>query len=124
MCNWSFLINQRNKIEFRNLFNQSGLNQTVIRDGINKKGGSSSDAWLSVQDRALYYQQRGIYSGQLGGEHDFANNKTSIDWTTGLSYIYRNEPSYRRGGYQHRYGTNDQPLVVIPGNATDNDHYL
>lgn len=122
LTNWSFVFNSRNKIEFRNLFNQSGLNQTVVREGINKKGGSSPSSWLAVKDRALYYQERGIYSGQLGGTHDLTNNKTSIDWTTGLSYIYRNEPAYRRGGYQRNYAaTSDPYLVVIPGNATDND---
>lgn len=121
LWNWNFLINSSNKIEFRNLFNQTGLNQTVVREGTNKKGGSSPDAWLSVRDRALYYQERGIYSGQLSGTHDLTNNRTTIDWTTGYSYIYRNEPSYRRGGSQARYGTDDPQLVVIPGNATDND---
>ncbi|WP_018341373.1 TonB-dependent receptor [Cytophaga aurantiaca] len=121
LTNWSFIINSRNKIEFRNLFNQTGLNQTVLRDGINKKAGSSPASWFAVKDRALYYQERGIYSGQLGGTHDLANNKTSIEWTTGYSYIYRNEPSYRRGGSQAKYGTTDLQLVVIPGNATDND---
>lgn len=121
LSNFSFVLNSRNKIEFRNLFNQTGLNQTVVREGTNKKAGSSPGSWFSVQDRAMYYQERGIYSGQLGGTHDLTNNKTSIDWTTGYSYIYRNEPSYRRGGSQAAYGTNNPQLVVIPGNATDND---
>lgn len=121
LSNWSLVLNARNKIEFRNLFNQTGLNQTVLRQGVNKKAGSSPSSWFEVNDRALYYQERGIYSGQLGGTHDLVNNKTSFDWTTGYSYIYRNEPSYRRGGSQARYGTGDPQLVVIPGNATDND---
>ncbi|WP_299251946.1 TonB-dependent receptor [uncultured Cytophaga sp.] len=121
LSNWSVVMNTRNKIEFRNLFNQTGLNQTVLREGINKKAGSSPSSWLAVEDRALYYQERGIYSGQLGGTHDLANNKTSFEWTTGLSYIYRNEPSYRRGGSQATYGSGDPQVVVIPGNATDND---
>jgi TonB-dependent receptor len=121
LCNWGLIINARNTIEFKNLFNQTGLNQTVLREGINKKAGSSPASWFSVYDRALYYQQRGIYSGQLSGNHNLKNNKTAVEWTTGYSYIYRNEPSYRRGGTQATYGTTDAQLVVIPGNATDND---
>nr|MCU0417073.1 TonB-dependent receptor [Cytophagaceae bacterium] len=44
-----------------------------------------------------------------------------IDWATGLSYIYRNEPDFRRGGYQRLNDGISNYQVVIPPQATDNN---
>jgi outer membrane receptor protein involved in Fe transport len=121
LCNWQASINERNKIEFRNMFNQSGQNETLERTGLNKKTGSNPVSWFDIKDRSLYYQERGIYSGQLTGEHKLKNKTTMLDWASGLSHIYRNEPDFRRGGYQRVNDGMSDYRVVIPPQASDNN---
>jgi TonB-dependent receptor len=111
--NNAFIINGRNKIEFKNMFNQNGITKTTVRDGFDYADNTE------IIDRALYYQQRSIYSGQLSGSHELANDKTEFDWSLGYSAIKRNEPDFRRGGYQRAMGSNDAFKVVVPSQATD-----
>ncbi|MBK9320278.1 MAG: hypothetical protein IPM91_16760 [Bacteroidetes bacterium] len=64
LSNFSLLINPRNKIEFRNLYNQSGSNGTTIRTGYNIEEGND------VRNYAFRYFERKVYSGQISGSHD------------------------------------------------------
>lgn len=121
ISNFNFHLNDRNTISFKNLYNQSGLAETNVREGLNKKGGSSPNAWLEVQDRSLYYQERGIFTSQIEGDHALKNKKTTLNWATGYSYVFRNEPDWKRAGYQRTNLSNDTFRVVIPPQATDND---
>ncbi|UOQ65882.1 TonB-dependent receptor domain-containing protein [Hymenobacter volaticus] len=46
---------------------------------------------------ALHYQSRTIYSGQLSGTHDIGSALAStVTWTGGYNYVFRDEPDYRR----------------------------
>jgi hypothetical protein len=90
LSNFSLLINPRNKIEFRNLYNQSGSNGTTIRTGYNIEEGND------VRNYAFRYFERKVYSGQISGSHDFNQEKTSFTWTGGYSVTHTNEPDYRR----------------------------
>lgn len=90
MSNFSFLFNPRHKLEFRNLFNQSGSNGTTIRTGYNLEEGND------VRNFAFRYFERQIYSGQLSGSHDFNQEHTRLTWTAGYSFTHTNEPDYRR----------------------------
>lgn len=92
ISNWSFVLNDRHKIEFKNLANLLGENQTVIRNG--------QDLFLN-EDRlyrnyAYHYLSRLIYTGQLQGTHKFAGNSLTFEWTGGYNYLNRDEPDYRR----------------------------
>lgn len=113
--NWALVLNSKNRIEFKNMFNENGLSNTTERTGAELYQN------LEIKDRALYYQQRGIYSGQLSGTHELKNEKTTFNWTLGYSNIRRVEPNYRRGGYARTLGSNDQFKVIIPSQATDQD---
>ena len=90
LSNFSLLLNPRNKIEFRNLYNQTGSNSTTIRTGYNIEEGND------VRNYAFRYFERNVYSGQLSGSHDLNQEKTKINWTTGYSKTHTNEPDYRR----------------------------
>lgn len=90
LSNFSFILNPHNKIEFRNLFNQSGSNATTVRTGFNIEEGNE------VRNYAFRYFERLMYSGQLSGSHDFNQEKTNFNWTTGYSFTNTNEPDYRR----------------------------
>jgi len=111
--NFALILNSRNKLEFKNMFNQNGFTETSVRSGADLADNSE------ILDRALYYQQRSLYSGQFSGTHDLKNDKTNVNWTLGYSTIARTEPNYRRGGYQRNLGSNDAFKVVVPSQATD-----
>ncbi len=87
--NWSFNF-LNHKIEFKNIFNQSGLNQTTLRDGKNFEEGELR------KEYSYYYMNRSIYTGQLCGEHKLFQDKTKIDWTLAYSKAKKEEPDWRR----------------------------
>ncbi|GAB3531128.1 TonB-dependent receptor [Pontibacter brevis] len=91
ISNWSARINNNNKIEFRNLFNQLGSNEVLEREGVDYTNGAQRQ-----QNYSLRYESRSIYSGQLQGTHDFNDNRSTVTWTGGYNYTNRNEPDYRR----------------------------
>lgn len=90
LSNFSFTINPSNKIEFRNLYNQTGSNATTIRTGYNLEEGNE------VRNYAFRYFERSMYSGQLSGTHTMNLGRTDLNWTLGYSNTHTNEPDYRR----------------------------
>jgi hypothetical protein len=65
MSNWALIINPANKIEFRNLFNQLGSKETVLRNGYNNNN-------IELKNYSMTYEQKSIYSGQLSGTHELS----------------------------------------------------
>lgn len=115
LSNWIFEFNKRNKIEFKNMFNQLGEHETIIRNGIsyNQRAGDS------LRNFSLGYTSRSIYSGQLSGNHEFQNNKTSYHWVAGFSYFGSKTPDLRRYRTYKKIGSeNDYKLIVPPGATT------
>lgn len=90
--NWRFDLNERNKLEFKNLFVQLGEHETTIRTGDDKIQNPNYDR----TNYAFHYLSRSIYSGQLTGNHKLGNGSSEIGWLLGLNYVKRNEPDYRR----------------------------
>ncbi len=112
--NWSVRLNNTNKIEFQNLFNQLGASEVISRTGTDFSNGATG---LDIQSTSLRYESRGIYSGQLQGTHDFNDYRTQLTWTTGYSHTSRNEPDFRRARYQRDAGSNDNFRLVAPFGA-------
>ncbi|NOU18575.1 MAG: TonB-dependent receptor [Bacteroidales bacterium] len=83
---WALYINRNNKIEFRNLFNQSSFTRTTLRDGYDYY---SSIAIRSYEHR---FMSRSTYSGQLSGEHTSIEGISKLDWNVGYAYANRLEP--------------------------------
>ncbi|HMP99281.1 MAG TPA: carboxypeptidase-like regulatory domain-containing protein [Cyclobacteriaceae bacterium] len=92
ISNWAVSLNKNNKIEFKNLVNILGENQTILREGI--------DFFVNVdrdyQNYSYHYLSRFIYSGQLQGTHLLPESGIKIDWVGGYNYVNRNEPDFRR----------------------------
>ena len=88
--NYQVRLNDHNRIEFRNFFNQYGTDEVVnrrLRDIDNE---------IERNDYVLHYQSRSIYSGQLGGSHEVgAARNTAVTWAAGYNYVSRDEPDYR-----------------------------
>ena len=92
MHNWLFTLNDRNRIEFKNLFVQLGQNENTVRSGndfIQRPNDNSVNY-------AYHYLSRTIYSGQLDGTHTLGDGSSKLNWVVGVNYIKRNEPDYRR----------------------------
>ncbi len=87
MSNWALILNPNNKLEFRNLFNQIGIKETVFRNGYNEN--------VDLNNASFRYEQRSIYSGQFSGTHELSA-VSKLKWVTGLGYTFRTEPDYRR----------------------------
>ncbi|UOR06356.1 TonB-dependent receptor [Hymenobacter aerilatus] len=124
--NFWLRLNARNTLEFKNLFNQLGTSETVVREGANNP--SSTDE-RSYSQR---FESRSIYSGQLVGQHELANYRTKIGWASGFSYTLRKEPDWRRVRYTRplaNAGSSEQSVpysVAIPVNPvlTDAGRYF
>lgn len=86
-CSFNFI---NHKIEFKNFFNQIGMNQSVLRDGKNFEEGELR------KEYSYYYMNRSIYTGQLNGEHKLFEDKTTVDWTLAYSKAKKEEPDWRR----------------------------
>ncbi len=89
MLNLTYMINNRHRVEFRNIVNQLGRNRHTKRDGYQYISG------LYEQEKQEYvYSSRMAYSGQLAGIHDLTA-VDNLNWTIGYSYANRNQPDRR-----------------------------
>jgi len=104
--NWLFRLDEKNKIEFKNMFNQVGETETTERNGFNFERRSDD-----LRNYSYRYISRTIYSAQLVGEHELAN-ESKANWVLGGNYIARNEPDYRRVRTYKRRGTNDDYQLI------------
>jgi TonB-dependent receptor len=103
----------QHSIELKNLLNQLGDNETILR------GGPSFENGEERKEYSYRYSQRLIYTGQLSGEHSFNNDKTKVDWTLAYSTARRNEPDWRRARYSKAFGSADSDpfFLYIPNQA-------
>ncbi len=90
MHNWSFKINNRNRIEFKNILNILGRNRLTERTGI-----KDISSMYYLEETEMLYSSRLTYSGQLSGIHTFDTPTTKLDWNVGYSYANRSEPDRR-----------------------------
>ena len=88
--NWAFSIGPNHSFEFKNFFNQISQSQYVFRSGNHFEFGYYANS------HAFYQLYRGIYLGQLTGNHKFNEQRTTLDWAVGYGHSFRDEPDYRR----------------------------
>lgn len=108
--NLSFRFSKNFKIEFRNLFNQFGIQQNTLRT-------SNLSTEENQQAYALSYQSRTTYSGQLTGDLSSDNERTKYNWSLGYSYIDRSTPDLRRIKYTKQQSDSVYSAQVPPGTA-------
>ncbi len=100
MTNWSLIINPKNKIEFRNIFNQLATKETVIRSGFLFENA------LELANQSFRYEQKSILSSQLNGTHELSS-RTRLKWIGGFGYTKRTEPDFRRFTSSRAQGSED-----------------
>jgi hypothetical protein len=113
MNNWSFLLSDRSKIEFRNLLNQAGYTRTTMRTG---------REWYNdgrkIQSEELRYMSRTIYTGQLAGDFDLnPDGKINVNWILGYSYSGKNEPDTKRYRYIQSQQDTSTFMLLFSDNA-------
>jgi outer membrane receptor protein involved in Fe transport len=106
MHNWSLMLNNANRIEFKNLFNLLGRNRLTERTGVSLNSGEYSQRQIE-----MLYSSRLTYTGQFSGTHDL-RNKGTLTWDAGYSYANRNEPDRRRVEYWGALGEADLPVDI------------
>jgi len=120
--NWRFSLNPRTTIEFRNLFNQIGDHETVLREG--KVPIQRSELFRNY---GFHYMSRSIYSGQIQGTHKLNDeNSSSLTWLVGGNYLNRNEPDFRRFRTIQATATGGPFLNVLPPGSSlfDNSRFF
>ncbi|MHB1179308.1 MAG: TonB-dependent receptor [Daejeonella sp.] len=109
--NWAFNLNDRHTFEFKNLYNQLSTSQYINRTGRNLEAAYSPDSYSSSN---LY---RGVYSGQITGNHKFNSERTKADWVIGYGQSYRDQPDYKRYRSDINETTGERTLYVPTGAA-------
>lgn len=91
MNNWSFILDSRNRFEFRNLFSQIGKNRFTERYGTSTVSGEYYE-----NQTEMLYSSRLSYVGQLAGLHTLDEDMTqTLNWTVDYSYANKMEPDRR-----------------------------
>lgn len=90
LVNLTFLSNDKNRFEFRNIFNQLGQDRYTFRLGTDYTSGREKK-----QEKQEYlYSSRTTYTGQFAGNHEFSTIN-NLDWNIGFSYANKNQPDRR-----------------------------
>ena len=91
MNNWSFILDSKNRFEFRNLFSQIGKNRFTERYGTSTVSGEYYE-----NQTEMLYSSRLSYVGQLAGLHTLDEDMTqTLNWTVDYSYANKMEPDRR-----------------------------
>lgn len=120
LSNWFFRLNDKNRIKFKNLFNQISTNQTILRKGSNflQRGDDIFNNYL------FGYKARTIYIGQLEGDHKL-NIKHELNWVAGYSNLIESEPDLRRFRTVQTSGVGGVRIIDPPSsNLFDTGRYF
>lgn len=86
MHNWAYQNATGTKLEFKNLLNIAGFQNTSNTEGWNNYRVSNFRYYSSM------YSSRTTYSGQLSGKHTLGDDNHTIDWNAGFAYANNIEP--------------------------------
>lgn len=110
MHNWAYQTTNGTRIEFKNIFNQMGVDKSAITEGWNN----------NRQGNFIYYSNqysaRTTYSGQISGNHKLQNSDDrKLDWNLGYAYANRIEPDRQnRSMKQNATGVYEYALPDVP----------
>lgn len=116
--NFSFKINNNNKIGFRNILSINSDDRVIIRNGTPDLNG---DPDFKSANTALWYTSNLIYSGQVSGDHNFSKAKIKLNWLAGLGKVDRKIPDLRQMAYGLSSGA-DKPTAALPSATVSNDN--
>jgi hypothetical protein len=109
--NWSFRLGKKTLIEFKNMANFTANSQYTFRQGQHYEFN------YFPANHGFNQVFRGLYSGQLIGRHDVADDAGQVNWIAGFGNTYRKQPDYKRYRAERDPEDNSVQLFVPVGNA-------
>lgn len=105
----SYKLGEFNKLSIKNNYNRSAEDKVYIMSGY------KADDDENIKSYQTEWEQRGMYSGQISGEHQLPELfNTKIDWMTNFSQAKTEQPDRK----ELVYGVSpysDQPMTAKPG---------
>lgn len=101
------------KIEFKNLYNQSGKSSITLRHQV------PDSAFTDERSYSIGYESRAVYFAQLCGTHKFKSDNTQYNWAIGYTDLFKNIPDLRRIKYVKQFGEDDSMFRAQVANAVD-----
>lgn len=119
--NFTFNLDENNRISFKNFLLQSGTSSNTQRvsagthdyfykQHFDQGNGTPLIYMIGYQtlNDVLNYRQRFLYAGNLGGDHSFGGEKHKLKYNFGYSYTNQETPDQRTIRY-------DSPLYIKKG---------
>jgi TonB-dependent receptor len=119
LLNFSYEINEKNKLKFKNLMSINSDDKVNIRKGIREM---DNDPHQFEKSSNRWFTQNVLYTSQLEGNHEFTEKKLKFNWNLGYSDVNRTVPNMRRVVYQKTAlvedDTNAQYIAIVQNNGT------
>lgn len=96
MFNLSYSFNEKNKIQFKNMYSVSADDKVNVRNG---KRDMDIESVYSEKSTNFWYTQNNLYTTQLLGNHEL-KNKIKLKWVGSFSDVKREIPFLKRTVYQ------------------------
>ncbi|MBA3900148.1 MAG: carboxypeptidase-like regulatory domain-containing protein, partial [Bacteroidetes bacterium] len=109
--NWAFRFNPKHQIEIKTLLNQNSTSEYIHRTG------TAYEFNYVPSNHSFMQQYRGIFSGQLTGQHEINKDRTSVDWVLGYGKSHLTTPDYKRYRSDVDTTTGKSTLYVPAGAA-------
>ena len=107
---WTF---KKNKIAFKNLFNQ------LLEDNYYNRTGISNDNNQDVRLKSSVLNQRSLYAAQLEGSHSLNFKNVKLNWNVNFSLNNKSQPDLRVQTYTRPIATNEIFSINLRGNNTN-----
>lgn len=108
LLNFSLKIGERNKLSFKNTYNVTSDNNTVLREGYRYDQGDS------IISRQFDFVSNQLLSSQLKGEHVFGEKKIKLVWGGGYSKTVRDQPDLKRTLYSKNLQDPEDSTYTMP----------
>ncbi|MBP7931403.1 MAG: TonB-dependent receptor, partial [Chitinophagaceae bacterium] len=100
-------VKGKNKIAFKNLFNQLYEDNYYTREGFNTNRRND------IQFYSSYLNQRSLFSSQLEGEHQMTARGIKFKWNGNAGLNWKKQPDLRSALYARAIDT-DEPFEIDP----------
>ena len=107
---WTY---RKNKIAFKNLFNQ------LLEDNYYTRTGPNTENLQDVSLRSSVLNQRSLYSTQLEGSHELPLKSIKFNWNLNFSLNDKTQPDLRVQTFVKTIGVNDLYRINLRGNNTN-----
>jgi TonB-dependent receptor len=114
MFNLSFSFNEKNKIQFKNMYSISTDDKVNVRNG---KRDMDIESVYSEKSTNFWYTQNNLYTSQILGTHEL-KNKLKVKWVGSFSDVKREIPFLRRTVYRQSDTTKPFNAVIQPNDIS------